>query len=297
MNVFDWSGPYFLLFYVWLSVVLFMLGREVRRRCDRAPSGGHEGTTGQITELNDPCLVACLRDGAEEAVRFCIVDMTSRGELVMTGTVLRATPDASDTGGSQLERAIARAARNGANSLQILDDHSVQAQAAKLEAQLSAMGYCSVPRTAPVRVALYTLFAGAGTMIALYELQSALQRGERHVGQLIALVVVLWIALAFAMFPRRTSAGDHALVALRQRYTAALSRCSAQTSGASCAGRDGESSWLIAVFGLSVLASVHPALEEALRMAHESDRKPSWDMADGDGANVEMDSSASDSSG
>lgn len=242
MNVFEWSGPHFLLFYVWLSVVLFLAGGALRRRFERSLPASD-------TRLDDPLLAACLCGGVDDAIRFCSVELARTGVLAAVGNTLRSgrEPLARERAGRSLERAISDAAQAGVTIEDLVHDRHVRAHATPLETKLSELGFCALPRMAANRVALYALLSGTGTLIALQELRLTIERGQNEiVGWLIALVVVLWGALAFAMFPRRTALGDREVQLLHARFADA---------GAADAG-----SWQLAVLGVSVLAAVEPAL-------------------------------------
>lgn len=248
MSVFDWRGPEFLIFFVGLAATLTLVAAGLRRVLDPRPGGAPP-------PHDNPYLIACLRGGTAEAIRLAVVTLVDREQLVVLAGLLRAVPDAALHLGDALERAVVCAAGVGATVTELVRDRNAQASAALLEQELARRGYCVVPRLSVRRLSLYFVCAGFGTAIALHKITLALDRGHSNVFGLIACVVLLWVGLALALFPRRTPAGDRQLRDLKQLFS----------QSAPTRRPDGhrELSWQMAVFGVSALSvGMFPALLE-----------------------------------
>jgi len=243
MNVFDWRGPQFVLFYLVFGVALYFIARQLRAWTD--PRGARDPTPN-----DDPYLVACLRGGPAEAIRVCIVSLLDRGLLQSTDNQLHSAATAARVVRRPLERAIiARAQAAPTRVRDIVRDDSVQQQAALLRDELAAQGFYAVPRILPVRILIYVLCAGAAIWVALHKLLLAIERGRSNVLFLYLMPVALCIALAIAIFPRRTLAGEAHVRALKRLFARTHDNRQQLRFG----GQSTELVWLSAVFGLSAL--------------------------------------------
>jgi uncharacterized protein (TIGR04222 family) len=241
MNVFDLRGPQFLIFYAGFGLLMFWAARWLRHLADPSPSASSKAD-------DDPYVTACLRGGGDEAIRVSIVSLVDRGLLAVAGSQLR---NSSDSSGARrpLERAILRAAGGGADAALLVKDAEVRRQANLLGVELAAQGYWARPRFAGRRLVLYVVCAYLCAWVALHKIALALERGRTNIEILIGSLLVLCVALLFAVFPRRTHAGERRVRDLKRIFARVYDeRAAIQRGGAST-----ELVWLAAVYGLAAL--------------------------------------------
>ena len=75
MNVFDWRGPEFLLFYAVFAAAVCLSLHSLRRASEWAQP------VEQRTPLTDPYQIAYLRGGKNEAIRVAVISLIERGLL------------------------------------------------------------------------------------------------------------------------------------------------------------------------------------------------------------------------
>jgi uncharacterized protein (TIGR04222 family) len=265
MNVFDLRGPQFLLFYAGFGLLMFLAARWLRRLADPSPSATTKAD-------DDPYVTACLRGGVDEAIRVSIVSLVDRGLLGVTGAKLRNLGVSPDAARRPVERAILHAAGSGSEVEAIVKDDEVQRHARLLGEELAAQGYWASPRFGGRRLVLYVVCAYLCAWVALHKIAIALERGRTNIQLLIVAMLVLCVALLFAVFPRRTHSGERRVRDLKLIFARVYEeRASLRRGGAST-----ELVWLAAVYGLAALPEPSfPALYELFPRVRAQDTSTS----------------------
>lgn len=241
-SIFDLSGPYFLVFYCILGLIVLFGLIEIRRRL--------EGGTPATIDLSDPYLIACLRGGKAEVLRVAVVSLVDRGLLTLNGTLLSSTPEAIELVRRPVERAIQRYFRNPSEALSVLGDPGAQSACESFQRELASKRL--LPNEHERRTRWQLTFAGWSILafFGITKLLIALERGKNNVGLLVflcfAFAVLTWWVTQDAI---RTARGDARL----RQLTENLSHLKARATSIASGGATGDLVLLAAAFGLSAV--------------------------------------------
>lgn len=254
MNPFDWQGPQFLGFYAVLAIVV-----NVWLRVHVRGIGG--GRDVQITRLSaDPCRVAYLRGGAEDAVRLAVVALVDRGQLRVDGDRLQTAEQTADAMTQRpLDKALLRLYARGGRAQDAAQSPEVRAACDAYRVELTGWSllFGDAERAARWRAILFAVAVLAGT--AGWKIALALSRGRSNIVFLVILAVVAVIAALVVARRRRTGAGERALAALRTL----CERTRRQAARLRPGGLGSEALLLGAVFGLAALpAAAFPFIQQ-----------------------------------
>lgn len=247
LNVFNWQGPDFLMFFIPATIVGFFLAWRMRKRLSLPE------TLPKSSELpDDPYVIACLTGGPVLAVNAAVASLASCKKLSVgdsSGTVL-ATLNPLDPSAHPFERAICDAVGRS-QGLKLKELRECMANAVELmQKQLSTDGFL-VPDELVWKAKLQPLLVAlAVPALGAVKIWVGLSR-NKPVGILVFLCIAsLLVALvAFLRRPRRSRRGDHAVEMLKVVHSNL--RNSAQSASASPTGV--LMPLAVSVFGLELL--------------------------------------------
>lgn len=207
MYPFTLAGPPFLVFYAALMLGLWAAVWLAKRRLSAAgdrPAAGLSGLAG------DPYAIACLRNGADEAVRVAVVALIDRGALASDGDGRVALTDDGrrELSNIELERALLQACRGGAALASALPgDPGVLRSTQALEDGLKRQGLLWSPTRDRQRLRL--CWAAAAVLLAVSGARVAqtLAAGNSNLGFLLLLTAVALIGCWVMSQGRLTAAG------------------------------------------------------------------------------------------
>jgi uncharacterized protein (TIGR04222 family) len=243
----------FLLFYAALVACTLFALRQWMRAAELQP-------TLPLPRLDDPYLIACLRDGPDEALRVATVSLADRGLLAFKdGRLVQQDERAAEVAKRDVEKAVLRAYREPAAVEAGARDDAARRACEAYRQQLERHGLLAGAQTFAQRLpkvvlALVVLLTVAGARVL-----QALSHGRHNVGFLVALAGVGLFLLWRMWRRRRTFAGDAALADLRTLFKRLKQRAGALRPG----GASNEMALLIAVFGLAALpAQAFPVVQQ-----------------------------------
>jgi uncharacterized protein (TIGR04222 family) len=265
MSPFDWTGPWFLLFYLVLGVfsywfVYFYV--TYRERQQPVPK----------LKMSDPFQIAFLRGGENEAIRIASVSLVDRGLLRIIDASSK-TPKLETTyprdinlGKTRIERALLKLYRVAQESSVAFSDpeckHSCGLYQELLgEHRLVRNAEIIQERAIPIGL-IAILLAG----VAVLKITIALERGRENIAFLIILSIVVVYVLVLLIWRHRTGLGDRMLSDLRTLFQSLYMRRDSlrprlQTTDAAL---------LAAVFGLSALPAAFQYARDIFRKASSS---------------------------
>jgi uncharacterized protein (TIGR04222 family) len=295
LNPFDWRGPAFLLFYVCFTTGALIVANRMRRAAESDPDPHAVKPT-----VNDPYLVAYLRNGGKETLRLATVTLIDRGLLVVypdykIGTKPGVQPALAQ---NQIERAALEWFKTPKAADSIFKDKPSQEAADLLKVRLTELGLMPNAAMKADRTRRGMVCAAIVLAVAWIKIFVALSRGHHNV--LILFFLSLFaVMLAFACaHPLRTPRGDDLLTDLNQLFGRLKQPNTTILPGQSTQ----ELAWLAAVYGLAAL----PAGDEFAYTrriypqgsASSSDAGSSWDSSSSsDSGSSSSDSGSSSSCG
>ena len=265
MNPFDWTGPWFLLFYLVLGVfsywfVYFYV--TYRERQQPVPK----------LKMSDPFQIAFLRGGENEAIRIASISLIDRGLLRIIDASSK-TPKLETTyprdinlGKTRIERALLKLYRVGQELSVAFSDPECKHSCGLYQ---EVLGEHRLVRTAEImqeRAISIGLIAILLAGVAALKITIALERGRENIAFLIILAVVLVYVLVLLIWRHRTGLGDRMLSDLRTLFQSLYMRRDSlrprlQTTDAAL---------LAAVFGLSALPAAFQYARDIFRKATKS---------------------------
>lgn len=251
-NPFHLGGPAFLVYYAGLMVLTLLALRAWIR-------AGEAAAAPPPPKFDDPYLIACLRGGADEALRVASVSLVDRGLLRLDGErlVLRDAA-AVELARRDIERAVLRACRGGARADAVLRDAAARSAAEACRRRLEDHGLLAGAALRRQRLPKVAIAAALLLGTALMRIVQALSHGRHNIGFLSALALLAAVLLLLQWRRARSGAGDAALADLRLLFKRLKDR--AKTLAAGGAGSD--AALLAAVFGLAALpAAAFPQVE------------------------------------
>jgi uncharacterized protein (TIGR04222 family) len=265
MNPFDWTGPWFLLFYLVLGVFSYWFLRfyvSYRERRQPIPK----------LKMSDPFQIAFLRGGENEAIRIASISLVDRGLLRIIDASSKAPklettyPRDINLGKTRIERALLKLYRVGQESSAAFSDpeckHSCGSYQELLgEHRLVRNAEITQERAIPIGLIALLLLGVAGLKIYI-----ALERDRENIAFLIILAVVLVYVLVLLIWRHRTGLGDRMLSDLKTLFQSLYMRRESlrprmQTTDAAL---------LAAVFGLSALPAAFQYARDIFRKASSS---------------------------
>lgn len=240
MNPLDLRGPQFLLFYAILAAVVLVAVRLGRRLPD---------VSGLPARLDDPCLLAALRDGPVEAIRVATLSLLDRRLLKARDgkLVALARPEAVRR---PLERAVLAVFQAEGPSYRVFAHPGILDAAFAVEGELARAGLVADAALTARRGLARWLGAGVLLGVAAAKVAVASARGRHNVGFLVVgAVLATFLSLAVGTPARRTSRGEKALELAGRAYRRLRDRAAALVPG----GAADELALAAGVFGLGVL--------------------------------------------
>lgn len=240
MNPFDFRGPQFLAFYIVFAIVVIVAGVRVLRWCAARIAGDLDPRA-----ITDPYLIACLRNGAAEAIRVATAALIDRGLLAFDGINVKMTDLGKNTRPRrELER-------------KILAHCETPRVASTLPHLYELLAECSEwevrdPDRSILRLRKLVFLVVAAVLIAVSaaKIVIALERGRTNVGYLI---VLTFFACAIASHNigenESVRAGRRLVNDLRNLFDSLRLRARELQPGGSSA----EVALLAAVFGVTEL--------------------------------------------
>lgn len=240
---FNLTGPDFLLCYALFSAAVLIIARAARSTRELAVGG-------ESPRVVDPCEIACLRAGRDEAIFVALMSLEAQGLVSReTPSKLRVASGTAAGGRSSLERAAFDYVRRGGGAAPkgIYRDAAVTDAADAVRHELVERGLIRDPWTiagnvglVPTLVALVVLWT-----VALVRIWSS----GPPVGFLCVMLGMVTFAGVVALANPRTASGDAALRRLRLSFNVARRRVSAAPSGSVLS----DAVLVTAVFGLAAL--------------------------------------------
>lgn len=215
MNPFDWRGPNFLLFYFVLAIVTIVVSVRARKRHEREQMERNP----RRAPLDDPYLIASLRDGPGEVVRLACVSLLDRGLLKMDDWRMSTTDTGKKTATRRpIEQKILTTCTYGKNFQSVNGDKEVMNLARAYDHDLERLRFLADAEIRGVRRRIFGVGAVILALTAAIKVMVAFSRGRTNVGFLIFGSLLALFFLIGACFPRRTVAGDTMLDELKNLF-------------------------------------------------------------------------------
>jgi uncharacterized protein (TIGR04222 family) len=241
VNPFDFAGPEFLAFYLFVgAAVLVTLGffRQAGEEVDPP-----------LINLSDPYLIAYLRGGKNETVRVATVSLIDRGLLDVSGsTVSTAKGRSAEELRVPVERSLfsfygkAADAASAFTSVQLFETEAY-------ERELIRLDLLPGPQTKSAQTVRFAVAIGVLWGIAVVKIIVALQRGRTNI-QLLEILAGLFAFAAWKIAkPRLTQKGQAMIANLRTLFRGLKERAPTLMPGRN----PSELLLLAAVFGMSVV--------------------------------------------
>jgi uncharacterized protein (TIGR04222 family) len=261
LNPFDLRGPQFLVFYGTLAVMLLILLWLWRRRAESGDEGEEWAWAKKIAK--DPYETAFLRGGRDEVIRIAVVSLVERGLLKADGINLHTVAtDAADKARRPLDRAILTMFVRPMEAKQLYSDRTVLGEADVLGQPLKDNGLLAVGQVVVARVMAAIVCIGVLWGIAAIKIAVALGRGHHNIIFLILVAFGSAIEALLLSGGKRTILGNKTLSHLQAMFHALKAR----KESVHMDGRQGETAFLAAVFGMTVLPAATMGLFEPLHL-------------------------------
>jgi len=250
VNPFDLPGPWFLLFYAVLCLLVNAVVSWLRRL-------GEPGN-GPLLRPEDPYLVSYLRGGALEALQVATMSLIDRGLLTVEGAdesrLVTAGPQAVELVQRPIEKLILHEFQQPGEA-----KHLTHLQARGCEGYARTLEQAGLLPDRPARSRRWLLgvvAAGVLAGVALLKILIALSRGRTNIGFLLVLAVLFcWLSYRWAT-PRLTARGERFLEDLHTLFSGLKGRAAGLRPG----GDTSELAWLAAVFGATAVPFPFPSL-------------------------------------
>ncbi len=243
MNPFDQSGPEFLLFYLFFSLVVIIAIVFLRRRAESGPS--------PRIDLGDPYLIAYLRGRENEALRVAVVTLVDRGLLVMDeNSVHRADHVTLEMAKNPIEYEVLKKFSYPDKAASVFKDDDLKTVFQQYRLKLEDAGLIPNNEVRLARIKRLLLALGALGVVGLIKIQIGLSQ-ERPVGFLVVMMIITMVIAAFFSFPRLTALGEATLADVTNLYSGLKERVHSYSQGSSPA----ELAMYAAVFGIGALAA------------------------------------------
>jgi uncharacterized protein (TIGR04222 family) len=201
VNPFEFTGPWFLLFYAGLGLcvlgALFFFRRYV------------EPSELPRTRLTDPYEIACLRGGVHAALRVAALRLIDAGLLKRSGDTLESQGEESFD--HEIEELVWQKFRSAGPAAQIFE---LGPAALSIQESLTAKGLLPTRPQRDMRKAAKALAIGILAAVSVARIVEALSHGRSNILFLL-LLTAAFLALLLLYRPRRTPAGDRTLRALQ----------------------------------------------------------------------------------
>lgn len=265
MNPFDWTGPWFLLFYLVLGVfsywfVYFYV--TYRERQQQIPK----------LKMNDPFQIAFLRGGENEAIRIASLSLIDRGLLRVIDASSK-TPKLETThprdinlGKTRIERALLKLYRVGQESSVAFSDPECKHSCGSYQ---ELLGQHRLVRNAEIiqeRAIPIGFLAALLAGVAILKIYIAYERERPNVAFLIILAVIVVYCLVLLIWRHRTGLGDLMLADLKKLFQSLYIRRDSLRPKLQTA----DATLLAAVFGLSALPGAFQYARDIFRKASKS---------------------------
>jgi uncharacterized protein (TIGR04222 family) len=256
-NPFDFRGPEFLLFYLFLGVVVTTVVMWLRHRGEPQQTG--------TAPLTDYLKIAYLRGGSAEAIRVASLALMDRGLLELVDAHHIKTAVASLPAGLQgTEERLLEACRAPVRASSLVDDTALQiAATVECEPQLVRAGLLPDERLKRVWAGLRTMALLLLGSVAALKIVIALIRGRTNIAFLIILSAVFGAIIYLVTNPSRTAAGDAMLADLRMLFAALKTQAGFRRYTPGMGGH--ELALLAAVFGATSLPAVAGSMQTLFR--------------------------------
>ena len=245
MNPFDWRGPQFLLFYIVLSIAVFVAVRWLRNRRELMDGAGYRGTP-----MHDPYAIAFLRGGKHELLRVAVVSMVDRGLLSAKNDQLETTTVGRGTKPRRLiERELLDFCAIRREPKELFSGAAFDVAAGEIEHELAEMRMMPDEETTAARWKLFYRGAAVLLFFSVLKIVVALARGRGNIGFLIILSAIALIVLERVAVRGRTARGDAFLKEMENLFRSLKLRAAQLQPG----GATSEVAMLAAVFGVTAL--------------------------------------------
>lgn len=243
MNPFDFTGPEFLLFYLFFGIAVLFVASRMRRARE-------SGMLPQLP-LNDPYLIAFLGGGREGVVRAGLVSLIDQDVLTVSADrmVGRGPKWSENAAHNAIEKDLLRYANSPKNLHEMFQEPTLAYSTARYEETLKASRLLPSAEDIAMRrrrIATVVLVLGG---VSLIKIMVALNRGHRNIGFLILMTIVFVLLAIKQGTPRRTQIGDDFLAGVRGVFSDIKNRAPSMRPGSVTT----ELLWLTAVFGLGSL--------------------------------------------
>lgn len=248
---FSFTGPQFLALYTFLAIAANGLLRYLLSRSEARP-------VAPIRFAQDPCRIAYLRAGSDEAIRVALFSLVDRGLLEESkGSVRRAKHCIAANAHRPLEQAILSRATDWTTFTGISSTGQAKVRAAAeaysegLEDEgLIAGRVCEQARSRLRQTFIWPLLA-----IAVLRIVNAITQGRYNIGFLIILTIAALIFLQMAGRNRLTQHGAATLSRLEVLFTRLRRNANRLQPG----GQTTDAVLLFAIFGFGALPAVFQA--------------------------------------
>jgi uncharacterized protein (TIGR04222 family) len=261
LNPFDLRGPEFLAFYAVLAVLALIILWLWRRRIESGDAGDEAALATRIAK--DPYQAAFLRGGRDEVIRIAVVSLVERGLLKADGGNLHTTAkDAADKARRPLDRAILTRFIKPGEAKVLYSDQAVLGEAEVIGEPLKDRGLLADGQVTFARVVAAILCIGLLWGVAGAKIAIALSRGHHNILLLVFMAFAAAIVAVLLTGGRRTVLGNKTLAHLQQLFTDLKGR----RDSVQMDGRQGETAFLAAVFGMTALPAAAMLLFEPLHL-------------------------------
>ncbi len=248
MNVFDWNGPDFLIFYASLGGLCCVLISFWRRFAEYSPI--------PKIDLKDPYLIAYLSGGPSLCLQAVVMSLVDRGLMESrSNTVVTKKNQALDLALPEIERALLNYFSTVRSTKELETNDGLRRNAEAYGKKLRALRLLPDEKITRNRNRMLNALMGIFLIIGFIKLGIAMGRGRHNVFFLIIIGFIFSFGMVKLFDPRLTVLGKKVLSDFKDMfYTLYLKRKYLKTLGTSM-----DLAWLVALYGMdSVPLGVYP---------------------------------------
>lgn len=210
MNVFDLSGPEFLLFYLILFIFAVGAFLFIRNRLESEPAI-------RIKDPMDPYAIAGLRRGPRETARIAFGSLLDRGIIIKRpDEKYEYVPELGEHVHGQIEKEICQYFKTP-RGIKSLGHQEISSKLKNLtDGILSSAGVLPGARDAARRVTLLIMFVGGLESILVIKLLVAISRHKSNIFGLVAFIIATPIIYFLLHRKRLTARGSRFLADLNR---------------------------------------------------------------------------------
>lgn len=255
MNPITWPGERFIVAYLFLALILIVMGYILWF------ISGRSSRAARVNDLtDDPYRIAYLRGGAAETIRVALFNLVDRKILAFeSDTVCVKRSGAAEALRRNLDREIVKACKAEIRVDKLLTKSSLVKAADAYATELGPVGLVSYGPERTMRVSFALATGGLLAGVAITKIVYALSHGRSNVGFLVIAAVIATLWVIRVGLKRRTYLGGRMLSNVRTLMTRMKDGAERMRSG----GATNEALMLAAAFGLYALpADAFPMVEQ-----------------------------------